>query len=159
MQEADKLKSFEDKFRALAMMHSTEVSTSELDSSSAMGRSAYKNAGKDNGKKCTCGKPVNRDNHDLCRDCWRKKNPEKTCGCGRKHRRQGDTCRACSGEKKPDTTKTKETEEGTSSMSSGIFAGHAIETRDPYGEWQKVTKRRNHRRATHVVQNRKSNSR
>ena len=97
MQEADKLKSFDDKFKALATMHSTEVSTSKLDSASAMGRSAYKNAGKDKGKKCKCGNtiPFQQRRFDLCKECWRKKNPEKTCGCGEKYRGKWDHCRAC----------------------------------------------------------------
>ena len=148
MQEADKLKSFDDKFRALAMMHSTEMSTSKLDSSSAMGRSAYKNAGKDNGKKCKCGNPIIGGNIETCRECWKKNNPVKTCGCGNKHRRKGDSCWACSKRKKPATTETKEPEEGTSGMSSSTFTGHAVETTDPTSEWQKVTRRRSRRRAT-----------
>ena len=70
MMEADKLTSFDDKYKALATMHATDFSTGELDSTRTnTRRSDYKQ--EKSQCKCNCGKSIQSKNqkHTKCINC------------------------------------------------------------------------------------------
>ena len=95
MQEVAKHPTFDEKYKMLAALHSTDISTAELETSgSTTGKSAYKNT-----KKCTdCKGLVDSNNakHTKCSKCFRKPKKDKKCKCGGKlSKPQFRQCDAC----------------------------------------------------------------
>ena len=73
MMEADKLTSFDDKYKVLATMHAMDFSTRELDGTRTdTRRSDYKQ--EKSQRKCSCGKSIKSTDprHTKCIDCHKK---------------------------------------------------------------------------------------
>ena len=95
MMEADKLTSFDDKYKALATMHATDFSTGELDVTRTNARrSEYKQEKCQ--RKCDCGKSIQSKNqkHTKCIDCHKK--DWNKCSCGDLKPPKRPKCRKCS---------------------------------------------------------------
>ena len=108
MMEADKLTSFDDKYKALATMHATDFSTGELDSTRTNARrSDYKQ--EKNQRKCDCGKSIQSKNqqHTKCMACHKK--DWNKCSCGDLKPPGRAKCRKCSTAKPKNPKESKET--------------------------------------------------
>ena len=81
MTEVDKLMMFEDKYKALATIHTIEFSTGELDKSNTDVRWLEYNQDKSQ-CKCKCGKDFKPNNprHTNCNDCYGKQFDKCLCG-------------------------------------------------------------------------------